>query len=225
MWSIYRWRWHNCWFSCTSVLISAPSTFHLLDLASLRKANLEASAHHVRLEMRGHDTRARGHILRCPCLPPQGPGLISWSPRLPPHFFATFPFWPGYCSLLCFLSQHHEPWQCLQGVQDDVRRHQIYVNFFHTFVVLGSTMHPAWSLGILCSLRTGAIINIPELCASSPTLVIQEICSFWTNFFFTICTLCCMPDDKIKFATAKLLENSNLLERASTACGNTVASA
>lgn len=83
----------------------------------------------------------------------------------------------------------------------------------------------AWSLGILCSLRTGAIINIPELCASAPTLVIQEICSFWTNFFFTICTLCCMPDDKIKFATAKLLENSNLLERASTACGNTVISA
>lgn len=84
--------------------------------------------------------------------------------------------------------------------------------------------HDSWACNILCSLRTGAIINIPELCASLPTLVIEEICSFWTNFFFTICTLCCMPDDKIKFATAKLLENSNLVERASTTCGNTVIS-
>lgn len=30
-----------------------------------------------------------------------------------------------------------------------------------------------------------------------------------------------MPDDEIKFATAKFSEHSNLLERATTACGNT----
>lgn len=61
----------------------------------------------------------------------------------PTTFFATFPSWPGYCSLLCFLTQQHQPWQCLQGVQDDRRHHQTYVIFFHAFLVWGSTMHPA----------------------------------------------------------------------------------
>lgn len=54
-----------------------------------------------RLEMGGHDNRARCHIPRCPfCLLPQGPGLVSWSPWLLPLFLPLSPC--GLASVLFF---------------------------------------------------------------------------------------------------------------------------
>lgn len=137
-----------------------------------------------RLEREGHDNRARCHIHRCPlCLPPLGPGLVSWSPWLPPLFLPLSP--PGLATVLCFLPQQHQPWQCLQGVQDDMRHHQIYVTFFYAFLVWGSTMHPAG----LTSMVPGHAVpfalwervqsSISQTYVhASPLLVIEEICSF-----------------------------------------------
>lgn len=115
-------------------------------------------------EMGGQDNSTRCHSPRCPlCLLQQGLGLDSWSPS---HimFFTTTPSWPGYCSLLCFLHQQHQPWQCQQGVPDDMRHHQICVIFFHAFLAWGSTMHPqqdllAWCLGMQHPLLYGNWCN------------------------------------------------------------------
>lgn len=188
MWSTHRWRQGNCWFSCTSALSSSPSPFHLLDFVSLRKANLEVSAHHVRPQAGDGRTWQQvkvPHPLLSPLPPSTRPRFGFLEPMAPTTFFITLPSWPDYCSLLCFLPQQHRPWQCLQGVQDDMRHHQIYVIFFHAFLVWGSTMHPAG----LTSMVPGhaASFALWELVQSSisqiyvhppPTLVTEEICSF-----------------------------------------------
>lgn len=103
MWSIHRGRRRNYWLPCTSVLSSSPSPFNLLDCVSLRKTNLEVSGHHVRPQAGEGRTWQQGKMPHPPLssLPPSTrPRFGFLEAMASTTFFATFPSWPGYCSLL-----------------------------------------------------------------------------------------------------------------------------
>lgn len=140
----------------------SPFPFHLLGFVSLRKANLEVRGHLVRPQAADGRTWQQGHIL-C-SLPPSTRSRIGFlKPMASTIFSYHFHPWPGYCSLLCFLPQQHQPWQCFQEVQDDVRNHLICVIFFHAFLVWSRSCIQqdllAWPLGMQHPLLFGNRCN------------------------------------------------------------------